>query len=230
MKKGFKLSMICSAMVFVSGLMGAASWALSPELPQATAQANVKPPVPTVFKENTNYKVVSLGQTVPGREVEVVEFFSFACPHCAHLEPTLQTWKKNLPKGVVFRRVPVVFRPQWESLAKAYYTLEVLNVGYLESEVFKAIHEEKQDLSVPSAFISWLVKHHIDEKKAKAAYESFTVITKASQAKGVAQQYQIEGVPTIIVGGKYMTDVAKAGSVEAVPSLLNHLIHLSQKK
>jgi protein dithiol oxidoreductase (disulfide-forming) len=232
MQKAAWLGRKASSMLWASGvLLAMAGWVHAEVKAPPSPPASSKIAVPNVaYKENVHYKEVSFGQTVPGHEIEVLEFFSFACPHCASLEPTLQTWKKGLPKGVVFRRVPVVFRPQWENLAKAYYTLEALGLENLEPEVFKAIHQEKQDLSVSSTFISWLVKHHVDEKKAQSTYDSFTVTTRASQAKGMAQQYQIEGVPTIIVGGHYMTDVSKAGSMEALPNLINHLIQLAQKK
>lgn len=80
--------------------------------PQPAATVTVKP--------SQQYRELPAAQIIPSNQVEVIEFFSFACPHCAHLEPTLQSWRKTMPKGVVFRRVPVVFRPQWEILAKVY--------------------------------------------------------------------------------------------------------------
>ena len=42
---------------------------------------------------------------VPGK-VEVLEFFSYACPHCSSFEPMLETWAKQLPADVSLRRVP----------------------------------------------------------------------------------------------------------------------------
>jgi thiol:disulfide interchange protein DsbA len=59
-----------------------------------------------------------------GKKIEVIEFFSYGCPHCADLEPHLQAWLKRLPPDVQVRRVPVAFQPSWENLARVYYTLE----------------------------------------------------------------------------------------------------------
>jgi len=187
-------------------------------------------PDTVAIKENQHYQVLDTGQAIPNNQLEVLEFFSFACPHCAHLEPTLQSWRKTLPKGVTFRRVPVIFRPQWENLAKVYYTLDGLKLAHLEPEVFKAIHEQNLDLSNTEEFMKWLGKHKVDEKKALMFYESFTVSTKVSQAKTLAQHYRIEGVPLLIVGGRYKTDVAMAGGAEKVPDVLNQLINIAQKK
>jgi thiol:disulfide interchange protein DsbA len=74
---------------------------------------------------------VRLKNPVPvetGNKIEVIEFFSYGCPHCADLEPILEDWMKRLPPDVQFRRVPVLFQPKWVTLAKVYYTLEALGV------------------------------------------------------------------------------------------------------
>ncbi|HZR70224.1 MAG TPA: hypothetical protein VFB01_14380, partial [Burkholderiales bacterium] len=59
---------------------------------------------------------VRLKNPVPvesGNKIEVIEFFSYGCPHCADLEPILEQWLKTLPPDVQFRRVPVLFQPRW---------------------------------------------------------------------------------------------------------------------
>src|SRR5262250_1713610 len=76
-----------------------------------------------------------------GKKIEVIEFFSYGCPHCADLEPYLDAWLAKLPADVQFRRIPVMFQQRWEPLAKVYYTLDALGAETkLSPEVFKAIH------------------------------------------------------------------------------------------
>src|SRR5271156_5595546 len=75
--------------------------------------------------EGTNYSVLSPAQPTqsPGK-IEVVEFFSYACPHCAEFYPLVSTWLAMQPKDVAFRRVPVGFeRPPWINLQRAYFAL-----------------------------------------------------------------------------------------------------------
>ena len=45
--------------------------------------------------------------TETGKKIEVIEFFSYGCPHCNDLEPILDAWLAKLPPDVQFRRVPV---------------------------------------------------------------------------------------------------------------------------
>ena len=51
-----------------------------------------------------------------GKKIEVIEFFSYGCPHCNDLEPILDAWVAKLPPDVQFRRVPVMFQQRWEAL------------------------------------------------------------------------------------------------------------------
>ena len=76
-----------------------------------------------------DYVPISPAQaTETGNKIEVVEVFSYACPHCYEFEPKLEPWLKSLPADVAFRRMPVSFgRDSWANLAKAYFTLEVLD-------------------------------------------------------------------------------------------------------
>src|SRR3974377_689799 len=82
---------------------------------------------PADVVEGRDYVRLKYPQPVEtGKKIEVIEFFSYGCPHCSDLEPYLQPWLKTLPADVQFRRVPVMFQQRWEGLAKIYYTLEAL--------------------------------------------------------------------------------------------------------
>jgi protein dithiol oxidoreductase (disulfide-forming) len=61
----------------------------------------------------------------PGK-IEVVEFFSYGCPHCADFNPLLNAWAAKLPADVVLKKVPVSFgRAAWANAAKLYHALEI---------------------------------------------------------------------------------------------------------
>src|SRR6188508_1958804 len=102
---------------------------------------------------------VRLKSPVPvesGKKIEVIEFFSYGCPHCSDLEPYLQNWFKTAPADVQFRRVPVMFQERWKVLAKIYYTLDALGEeARLSPDVFKAIHANGQPLWDDKTFLDW---------------------------------------------------------------------------
>jgi thiol:disulfide interchange protein DsbA len=160
-----------------------------------------------------------------GKKIEVIEFFSYGCPHCSDLEPILQAWVQKLPPDVQFRRVPVMFQQRWEALAKIYYTLDAMgDEARLSPEVFKAVHINGLPLYQDKTFFDWAASHGLDRTRVAEVYGSFAVSSKFNRAKALAQTYNIQSVPTMIVDGKYMTASDKVGTHAALPPVLDALI------
>lgn len=161
-----------------------------------------------------------------GKNIEVIEFFSYGCPHCGELEPVLQGWLKSKPADVTFRRVPVMFQPRWENLAKVYYTLDALGEeAKLSPEVFTAIHGKGAPLWNDKDFFDWAASKGLDRKKVEDLYNSFTIVGKVNRAKQLAQAYNIQSVPTMIIDGKYSTGPERLqGGHSTVPIAVDALI------
>jgi thiol:disulfide interchange protein DsbA len=64
----------------------------------------------------------------------------------------------------------------------------------------------------------------VDRKQFMDAYNSFGVNANTKRAAQLADQYKIEGVPTIVVQGKYTTSPADAGSNEGAVQTLDYLV------
>jgi thiol:disulfide interchange protein DsbA len=161
-----------------------------------------------------------------GKKIEVIEFFSYGCPHCADLEPEMQGWLKTLPPDVQFRRVPVMFQDRWVALAKIYYTLDALGEeSRLSPEVFKAIHKNGVNLSSDKVFFDWAASQGLDRKKVEDMYNSFAIAGKMNKAKTEAQQYTVQSVPMVVVDGKFVTASDKVGgSHAALPPAISALV------
>ena len=160
-----------------------------------------------------------------GRKIEVIEFFSYGCPHCSDLEPYLQSWFKTLPPDVQFRRVPVTFQDRWKPLAKIYFTLEAMGEDVrLSPEVFKAIHVGNIPLYQDKVFFDWAASKGLDRAKVVDTYNSFGVDSKLKRALVLAQDYNIQSVPTVVVDGKFITASDRVGGHAAMPGALDVLI------
>ncbi|MEO7242769.1 MAG: thiol:disulfide interchange protein DsbA/DsbL [Variovorax sp.] len=153
---------------------------------------------------------------VPTGKVEVVELFSYNCPHCAAFEPELEQWLKKLPDYVEFRRIPVNFvGSDFEAKQRLYYTLEAL--GKLDthhSQVFTAIHNKGENLTGDERTLAWAAKQpDLDGKKFADMYKSFSVVGKAKRATQLTDAYRPEGVPALIIDGRYYVDGTSAGTI-----------------
>ena len=177
--------------------------------------------------EGTNYARLKNPQPVEsGKNIEVIEFFSYGCPHCGELEPSLQSWIKSKPADVTFRRVPVMFQQRWENLARVYYTLEAMGEETkLSPEVFVALHGKGTPLWNEKDFFDWAASKGLDRKKVEELYGSFGVVGKVNRAKQQAQVYNIQSVPTIIVDGKFVTGSDRIqGGHAAMPAAIDALV------
>jgi len=96
------------------------------------------------WEEGKNYFVIDPPQpTASGDKVEVLEVFSYACPHCAHFQPYADQLKQSLPAGAAFGYMPAIFNPSWEPYARAYYTAESLGVvDQTHQALFDALHRD----------------------------------------------------------------------------------------
>jgi protein dithiol oxidoreductase (disulfide-forming) len=155
-------------------------------------------------------------------KIEVVEFFSWGCPHCYEFYPMLTRWIAMLPKDVSVRRVPVgLGHPEWEALAKAFYALQSTgDVDRLDSQIFEDIHKNHVWLYDEQSITAWVDKHGVDVPKFTAAFRSFGVNTAAGQAEQKAEDYRIPGVPTLAIAGKYTVTDQPAKMLTASDQLI----------
>ncbi len=139
-------------------------------------------------------------------KIEVVEFFSYGCPHCSEFEPTVSKWSAKLPVEVSFKRVPISFgRAPWANLAKLYYALETMGeLNKHDSAVFEALHAKGLKLYDDKSIFEWVAARGIDSKKFADAYNSFGVVSKVKRGDQMAQAYKIQGVPALGIDGKYL--------------------------
>lgn len=178
------------------------------------------------LKAGRDYKPLATPQTVEtGAKIEVIEFFWYGCSHCFDLEPFLNKWTAKLSKDVEFRRIPAVPTERWMPNARTYYTLEALNeLGRLHGEVFDAIHIDRVNFNDEMIQLEWMAKKSVDKRKFTEAWKSFSVQSKTKRAVQLTQAYDVTGVPTLVVDGKYMTSVSMAGSPEGLMKTLDELI------
>jgi thiol:disulfide interchange protein DsbA len=183
------------------------------------------------WKVGVNYKPIVPAQptSVEPGQVEVLEELWLGCPHCAELEPYVEAWNKKKPSYVKFVQEHVMWGPAHRAHARLFYTLQALNRGDLVAKAFEEIHkrgnvlvdaDEAKSLQMQLAFAK---ANGISEADFKREYNGFAVSTRLQRAEEIMRRYQIESVPTVIINGKYETDVGMAGGHEQLIALINDL-------
>jgi len=170
-----------------------------------------------------DYTLISPAQPADdAAKIEVIEFFSYGCPHCNDFHPVISAWAAKQPGDVVLKKVPITFgRAAWANAARLYYTLEATgDLAKLDGEVFKAIHGERVNLFDEKTILEWVTKKGVDPKKFSEAFNSFGVNSKVKRGDQLAQAYKIQGVPAIAVDGKYLVGGQSFGEVLATTDKL----------
>lgn len=180
------------------------------------------------FVQGTDYKVLANpGQVDVAGKIEVREFFWYGCGHCFKLEPHMQTWLKKLPKDVNFVRTPASMNPTWEMSARGYYVAESLRIRrFIHLPLFHAIHDKGQQIYDQASQAKFFVQYGVPESKFNSLFNSFPISAKVNKGNQLAQQYQLTGVPAVVVNGKYVVQ----GEDGKVTQVVNYLIEKERKK
>ncbi len=195
-----------------------------------TAQAQLAPQV-EAFKAGQHYTIISPAQPTANPEmIEVVEVFSYMCPHCKSFQPFIDGWLETISDDIDFRRQPVVFgRPQWAPLARAYYTIDALGMAEeAHGAIFDALHDQRKNLATDEAMAEFLTEHGISEEDYLKTAQSFAIETKLKRGISMTKGYGITGTPSVVVNGKYLTTASMAGSAQRAIEVVNYLIDIER--
>ncbi len=171
----------------------------------AFSQPETKAQAP--YEEGLHYTLLDpVFDTETKDQVIIYEFFGYKCPHCAHFEVLESPWKKTLPKNVKLVRVPVIFQPGWDVLAKAYYTAETMGIiEQTHKAMFDAIHKEHIRFRTLEDVANWYAeKFNVDKDAFLSTANSFMIDSKIRQSDNMMRKMKITSTPSIIINGKYV--------------------------
>ena len=176
------------------------------------------------------YLEVSPAQPTEPGKTEVLEFFSYACSHCAVLEPLLEKWSKKVPSDVIVKRVPVAFNASMKPLQQLYYSLEALDRLDLHGKVFNAIHDDKKRLFTKPDIVAWVAAQGVERAKFESVFDSFGVMSKSGRADQLVGAYKVQGTPSMAVGGRFLTSPSEAGGYQETIDVTDSLIRQLRAK
>jgi len=185
------------------------------------------------FIAGQHYEVleVSVGTIDPEAPVAVEEVFSYLCIHCYSFDPAVEAWKSSQNSEVSFSRVPAVFNQAWALMAQVFYAAEGLGVGKgLHEKLFKAVHVDRLNFADEDVLEDFIVRNtDLDVESFRGVFESFSVGTKVRQADAKTRAYEVTGVPTMVVNGKYRIDGKMAGGNKEMLEVVDFLVAKERK-
>jgi protein dithiol oxidoreductase (disulfide-forming) len=177
--------------------------AVASTIAASTSTASAAAAVSGSWQEGVNYTRLVPAQptAVAAGQVEVLEFFWYACPHCYGMDPLVESWKRTKPAYVSFSRVHVMWNEGHRSLARLYYTVESMGkLDQLHGEIFREIHvngnalvaanpnNQAETERIQSAFVR---RFGISESDFKSAYHSMSVDLALQRADELVERYRV---------------------------------------
>lgn len=195
----------------------------------------------TLLQAEEKYENVTPPQpTANPAKIEVIEFFSYGCPHCYSFEPIVKAWLKSKPENVEFIRIPAVFQPHWPVYAKVFFTAEMLGVqDKINDDFFDLVQKKQEEINAKDSknfaeevnkfftedeLAKFFTAHGAKETEFRDTFNSFMVDTKMRQAPDISGKYGIDSVPNIVVNGKYRVNSTLAGGQDKIMEVVNDLI------
>jgi thiol:disulfide interchange protein DsbA len=203
----------------------------------ATAQA-------TDWVAGIQYTILPQAQrtnVAPGK-VEVLEVFSYGCPHCDQFRPTMKKLKATLPPNAQVVYLPAGWAPQenWPTLQRAFITAQSLGVAEKAHDAMfdaiwttgeLAIMDSNQRLKPAAAMpkIEDMARFYQRVTGVKAAdfvaaSKSFGVDLKIRQADSQIRAMQVTGTPTLVVNGKYRLNNENLKTNDDIIALVKYLV------
>lgn len=181
------------------------------------------------IRQNIEYRLIAPQPVETGDSIEVVDFFWYGCPHCNNFQPSLENWVRRKPADVVLRRVPAVFRDSWVPHARIFYALEQLGeLERLHQKVYFSYHVEELHMSRPDVMERWAAANGIDRELWRKAYSSPEVDAKVENAKRLTEAYSLQGTPSLVVDGRFLTSSSMASSYPEMIQILEELIGIAR--
>lgn len=179
-----------------------------------TGTAAFAAPAPAAPKEGEQYQVLPQKLETPaGAQVEVIEFFSYACPHCNAFEPTLAAWVKKQGSNIVFKRVHVAAGQRAVPQQRLFYALDALGLlGQYHEKAFAAMHQQRLRFTEDDEVIAWATQNGIDRARFADAYRSFGVTAKVRRAGAMMNEYKVDHWPLVAIDGRFITSPSMANA------------------
>ncbi|MFP4137541.1 MAG: thiol:disulfide interchange protein DsbA/DsbL [Halomonas sp.] len=177
--------------------------------------------------EGEDYEVLPepVETQVDDDRIEITEAFWYGCPHCHNLQEHVTAWYETLGDDVEVVHMPATMGGDWNQHALAFYAAEELGIREeLHADFFDAIHQDERSLTDPDDIADFFSDYGVSEEEARQALDAFAVKSKVNQVNARMREMRLEGVPALLVDGRYLVSPSSAGSLANMPRVAEALV------
>ncbi len=159
--------------------------------------------------------------------VDVVEYFSYECPHCRSFDNLIDDWQSSLPEGVTFSRVHVAYSTSNRLLAKAHRALmrhDALEANH--HRLFRAIQDRNRQFLTPKALAGFVDGFGVDQDSFLRTLTSARTSREVASGERRFVALGLASVPALVVDDKYVInmDIGRKRALAVTRDLVDELL------
>ncbi len=151
-------------------------------------------------------------------------YFWSGSASCYQLEQALQDWQQQHP-DITVERIPLVARPQWRLLAKAWLVAKEMggNLTFL-NKLYETIHGKAEAINEFSDLEQFILTQQIDLLNFKSLFNSLSINQQLQFLENQAKKFPITGVPTIIINNHWYIDASTEITSAQIIMIIDQLL------
>ena len=104
------------------------------------------------------------------------------------------------------------------------------DLARLHWPVYDNFHFEGLKLNEEPVMTAWVTHNGLDKEKFLRIYHSPEIQAKLAAARDMTKRYDIEGVPSIVVDGKFVTSARMTGGTNELMQVVDQLVEMARKE
>jgi thiol:disulfide interchange protein DsbA len=164
------------------------------------------------FIEGEHYLLIENPRRIRSDQIEVMEFFGYACVHCYNFDSILADWVQEKGGSIKFIQTPAISSEYWRLLGRNFLTYQELGEHEkYHTPFFRAIHDGGRAFTDQESLSEFYEQLGGEKQAYINAFNSVGVASALSKADSMARRLKVAMVPSIVIQGKYL--VRTSGSV-----------------
>lgn len=177
------------------------------------------------WEEGKHYRVLDEAAT---EQPQILEFFSFWCPHCYQFEPLVDEIKSKISDNTEFKKIHVNFMGFTEQSIQDDATRAMMVARAVKQEdalnaaIFDYIHKQRASVTGIKDLRNIFVVNGVDNAEFDKLSNSFGVNNMMKRNNKVLEDYRqyVRGVPNFIVNGRYQAQFTSDMSEDDIVELI----------
>ncbi len=143
---------------------------------------------------------------------------------CYQLDQTIKSWHEEHPE-IQIDRIPLVKRPQWRLLAKAWLVAKKIDdeLTFLDA-LYQKIHGKRELIDNYLNLEQFIVSRGLDPLDFKTQFNALSTNQQLQSIQLQAEKLSIAGVPAIIINNRWYTDASTGISSAQLITIIDQLI------